>query len=160
MDAIQLQQLSHRLYKKGIPKLPVLISLWIHFRYNCDLQPATQIGRGSRLGHGGIGVVVNSHAKLGRNCILAQNVTIAGKDGGAPTLSDWCYVGVNSVVIGGVKLGKDVFVGALSLVNKDVPDGAVVAGIPAKVIRIRTKEEIESYHNWVLTHGGIKIDNE
>ena len=48
--------------------------------------------------------------------------------------------------------------GALSLVNKDVPDGAVVAGIPARVLRIKTPEEIIKWHQWVLNHGGINID--
>lgn len=61
----------------------------------------TEIGKGTTLGHGGIGVVINSKAKTGRNCILAQNVTLAGKDGGAPVLNDWCYVGANSVIVGG-----------------------------------------------------------
>lgn len=60
--------------------------------------------------------------------------------------------------MGGVTLGKNVFVGALSLVNKDVPDNAIVAGIPAKILRIRSQEEINDWHTWVLSHGGIYID--
>lgn len=47
--------------------------------------------------------------------------------------------------------------GALTLVNKDMPDGAVVAGIPAKVLRIQTTEEIEIWHKWVMKQGGIEI---
>lgn len=58
----------------------------------------------------------------------------------------------------GVTLGKNVFVGALSLVNKDVPDNAIVAGIPAKILRIRSQAEINDWHTWVLSHGGICID--
>ena len=98
------------------------------------------IGLGTTLGHGGIGVVVNNKAKIGSNCILAQNVTIAGKDGVALTLNNWCYVGANSVILGGVTIGNNRFIGALSLVNKDMPDNSIVAGLPAKVIRIRTEE--------------------
>ncbi len=152
-----LQRLSHRLYLKRIPILSGIIKRWIHFRYNSDLSPITEVGRGTRLGHGGIGVVVNSMAKIGRNCILGQNVSIAGKDGGTPTLGDWVYVGHGSIVLGKVNIGNNVFVGALSLVNKDVPDNAIVAGIPAKVIRIKTDKEIEKWHKWVLDNGGKPI---
>ena len=158
MNPIKLQQFAHKLYLKGIPKVPGLITKWIHFRYNSDIHYVTPIGGGTTLGHGGIGVVVNAKSVIGRNVILAQNVTIAGKNGGCPTIDDWCYVGANSVVLGGVHLGKNVFVGALTLVNKDMPDGAVVAGIPAKVLRIQTEEEIENWHKWVLKQGGIEIN--
>lgn len=48
-------------------------------------------------------------------------------------------------------------IGALSLVNKDVPEGAVVAGIPARIIRFRNKEEIDDFHEWIMQQGGINI---
>lgn len=157
MDAMSLQRLSHRLYKKGMPFIPAIINRWIHFRYNCDLSPVTEVGKGSRLGHGGIGCVVNSKAKIGRNCILGQNTSIAGKDGGTPTLGDWVYVGHGSIILGKVTIGNNVFVGALSMVNKDIPDNAIVAGIPAKILRIKTEEEVEKWHKWVLDNGGKPI---
>lgn len=157
MDAMSLQRLSHRLYLQKMPILPGIINRWIHFRYNSDLSPVTEVGKGTRLGHGGIGVVVNSRAKIGRNCILGQNTSIAGKDGGTPTLGDWVYVGHGSIVLGEVNIGNNVFIGALSLVNKDIPDNAIVAGIPAKVIRIKTDEEVENWHQWVLNNGGEPI---
>ena len=51
---------------------------------------------------------------------------------------------------GGVKIGNNAFIGALSLVNKDVPENAVVCGIPAKVLRIKSQEEIEDWYLWVM----------
>ena len=157
MDALKLQRLSYRLYKAHIPFFPGLIRRYIHFRFNCDLSPVTRIGEGSRLGHRGIGVVINSKSVICSNVIIAQNVTVAGRDGKAPLIEDWCYLGANSVVLGGVKLGKNSYVGALTFVNKDVPDGAVVIGIPARVLRIRTEEEIEEWHKWVIKQGGVPI---
>lgn len=103
MNAVKWQQLLYKLHNRRIPVIPGIIYRWIHFRYNCDLGTSTIIGRGTRLGHSGIGVVVNSASVIGRNCILAQNVTLASKDGGAPVLGDYVYVGANSVVLGGGK---------------------------------------------------------
>lgn len=47
-----------------------------------------------------------------------------------------------------MKIGKNSFIGALSLVNKDVPDNAIVAGIPARVMRIQTVEELKEHPCW------------
>ena len=148
MNAIKWQQLAHRFYCKNIPIIPGLISRWIHFCYSSDLSVRTVIGKGTTLGHGGIGVVINTEAIIGENCILAQNVTLAKHKGGAPTLMNNVYVGHGSIIMGGVKIGKNSFIGALSLVNKDVPDNAIVAGIPARVMRIQTVEELEEHPCW------------
>lgn len=158
MEAIKIQRLAHKMYLKRIPLLPSLLTRWIHFRYNSDVQSITEIGGGTKLGHGGIGVVIHGKAKIGRNCILAQNVSIAGKDGGTPKIKDWVYVGHASIVMGDVVIGNNVSIGALSLVNKDVPDNAIVAGIPAKIIRFRSPEEIKEWQEWVIKNGGIPIN--
>lgn len=95
---MRLQRIARWFRMRHIRIIPGVITKYIHFRYNCDIQPTTEIGRGTTLGHSGIGVVINSKAKIGRNCILAQNVTLAGKDGRVPVLNDWCYSGANSVI--------------------------------------------------------------
>lgn len=143
--AIKWQQLANKLYYKRIPILPGIIYRWIHFRYNCDISPVTKIGEGTTLGHGGIGVVINSEAEIGKYCILAQNVTLAKHKGKAPQLDDCVYVGHGSIIMGGVKIGRNAFIGALSLVNRDVPENAIVAGIPAKVIRIQDAKELKEH---------------
>lgn len=84
-------------------------------------------------------------------------MTIAAKDGKAPIISDWVYVGANSVVLGGVNIGNDVFIGALTLVNKDVPDNAVVVGIPGKILRFKDDTEKENWRKWVIKNGGVVI---
>ncbi len=59
----------------------------------------------------------------------------------------------------GVKVGYNAFIGALSLVNKDVPDNAIVIGIPARVLKIRTQEDVFNWHCWVMQNGGVKLDD-
>jgi galactoside O-acetyltransferase/maltose O-acetyltransferase len=63
-------------------------------------------------------------------------------------IGDNAYIGANSVVIGGINIGRNVFIGALSLVNKDIPDNAIAFGVPAKVIRYRTEEELAIFKQW------------
>ena len=69
-------------------------------------------------------------------------MTIASKDGEVPIIRKQNFLGANSVVIGGINIGCNVFIGALSIVNKNSPDNAIAFGIPAKVIRYRTEEEL------------------
>lgn len=145
MDAIKWQQFAHKLYNKRVKYVPGLISSYIHFRCNSDISPISKIGKYTTLGHRGIGVVIHPKANIGSHCIIAQNVTLAGKDGGAPQLGDYVYVGHGSIVMGGVKIGNNVFIGALTLVNKDIPDNAIVAGIPSKILRYKTEKEIEEW---------------
>ena len=52
-------------------------------------------------------------------------------------IGDDCWIGCRSILMPGVKLGKGVVVGAGAVVTKDVPDYAVVGGVPAKVLRYR-----------------------
>ena len=145
LGAIKWQQLAQKIYKKRIPIIPGLIRRWIHFRYSSDIPFETEIGLGTKLGHGGISVVINREARIGRYCILAQNVTLAKHKGGAPILDDCVYVGHGSIIMGGVRIGRNAFIGALSLVNKDVPDNAIVAGIPAKILRMQDENDLKEH---------------
>ena len=80
-------------------------------------------------------VTVNGDARVGRNCRIAGNVCIGGKEDGAPVIGDDCSLGYGSIVVGDVELGKNVVVGAGAVVVGSFPDGAVLAGVPAKDIR-------------------------
>lgn len=69
---------------------------------------------------------------------LSQQVTIGvvnrGKMKGYPTIGDNVYIGPGAKVIGNVHVGNNVAIGANCVVTKDVPDNAVVVGIPGQVI--------------------------
>jgi len=87
-----------------------------------------------------IGIVIHPDVKIGKNCTIYQNVTIgSGKPSKTmgmtvPTLGDNVTVYANTVIIGGVKIGNNVKIGAGSVVLKDVDDGQIVAGNPARVL--------------------------
>lgn len=88
------------------------------------------------------GLVVNSNAVIGANCVLRHGVTIGVKETNeslaSPILGDRVDVGAGAILIGGISVGDDAIIGAGSVVVKDVPRGAVVAGNPARIIRMPT----------------------
>ncbi|WP_036745681.1 serine O-acetyltransferase [Paenibacillus sp. UNC451MF] len=106
------------------------------YKYGISISPKTGIEKGLYIGHYG-GIVVNSGAKIGNNCVIMQGVTIGasnrGKKKGVPTIGDNVYMGTGCVIIGSVKIGNNVAIGANSVVTTDVPDNAVVAGMPAEI---------------------------
>jgi putative colanic acid biosynthesis acetyltransferase WcaB len=114
-----------------------LFVVWI---FGIELRYRTKIGPGLSLFHG-MALVVHEGAVIGAGCTLRQSTTIGAKqlaDGtqsACPILGDGVNVGANVVIIGPIKIGDRAVIGAGSVVVKDVPQGAVVAGIPARVIR-------------------------
>lgn len=81
------------------------------------------------------------HAKyIGKNFTFRQSTTIGNKRDGnndmLPYIGDNVTLGSNVVIIGDIKIGNNVIVGAGSVVVKDVPDNAIVAGNPATIIKM------------------------
>lgn len=130
-------RISHWLYYHHMKHLSKILDWTGRLLYSCFVPGQAQIGKNFRLAYWGLGVVVHIKTKMGDNCKVGQNVTIGGKGKGVPVLMDNVYVGGGSFVVGGITLGKNVIVGANSFVDKDVPDNAIVAGSPAKIIRYR-----------------------
>ena len=99
------------------------------------------IGRRAQFGPGfiilhSIGLVINTGVQGGSNITIENGVTIGAEKGHAPVLGDNVYIGAGARIIGNVRVGNDVRIGANAVVVKDVPDNATVVGIPARVVRI------------------------
>ncbi len=133
---IRLQRLSHRLYKKHVPLLPRLVFLLNRLFCGCCIPPEVELGEGVHLAHNGLGVIIHRRCVIGKGTVIQGNVVLGGNFGqGGPRIGDNCYIGAGAVVIGEITVGNDVIIGANAVVNKDVPEGVVVAGVPAKVIK-------------------------
>jgi serine O-acetyltransferase len=132
-----LQRVGHWFYRKRIPLVPFLVDALIRVLFRCVVFSQTEIGRGTVFGYGGIAVVVHKRAVIGRNCMIGPRVTIGGTSGhfDVPVIGDNCILHTGAVVIGPIRLGCNVVVGANAVVNKSVPDHCVVAGVPAKIIK-------------------------
>jgi serine O-acetyltransferase len=109
----------------------------LQVKFGFQIPHSCEIGHGLFLGHFG-NIVINQGVIIGKNCNIAQGVTLGntsrGEKKGCPRVGDRVWIGTNSVVVGKIKVGNDVLIAPLTLVNFDVPDNAVVAGNPAKII--------------------------
>lgn len=105
-------------------------------KYGFQIYPETQIGDGLYLGHWGA-LVINPKAKIGKNCNIAQGVTIGqqnrGKNEGYPAIGDEVWIGPNAVIVGGVNIGNNVLIAPNAYVNFDVPENSMVMGNPGKI---------------------------
>lgn len=113
-------------------------------KYGFQIYPETQIGEGFYLGHWGH-VVINPKAVIGRNCNVAQGVTIAqanrGKNKGAPKIGDEVWIGPNAVIVGHIMIGSNVLIAPNAYVNTDVPSNSVVIGNPCTITARATATE-------------------
>ena len=100
-----------------------------------------------------VGIVINENVKLGKSCIIRQNVTIGEgryneqRGRNYPILGDNVSIGANAVIIGGINIGNNAYIGAGAVVVKDVPENAVVVGVPAKIIKYRNPEIVSDSEN-------------
>lgn len=109
-------------------------------RYGISIPRTVKIGKGFYIGHFGT-IIVHGSAIIGDNVNISQGVTIGvtnrGSRQGVPVIGNQVYIGPGAKVIGGIRVGNNVAIGANAVVTKDIPDNAVVAGVPARIISMQ-----------------------
>ena len=140
-----LRNLEYHLNKGH--KLRTFIYTVMH-KWNCNrlhinTYPNT-IGPGVRFYHIGNFTEIYRGARIGSNCTLLSGTVIGNKqtkrDENVRTIiGNNCYFGLNSFVGGNITIGNNVTVGTNAVVTKDFPDNAIIAGVPAKIIKFSHK---------------------
>lgn len=93
----------------------------------CEIHLNTQIAGGLRLTHP-TGIVIHPDAKIGPNCMIFHQVTLAGP----VVLGGHVDIGAGAKVLGPLTVGNHARIGANAVVTKDVAEGQTVVGIPAR----------------------------
>lgn len=88
LNSYHFYRLANFLYLKKVPIIPKLIDYFIRLIFSCWLPHTTKIGKGLKLGYGGLGVVVHSNCVIGEDVHIDQGVTIGGNatEFGVPTI--------------------------------------------------------------------------
>ena len=136
--AVLFHRLSHWLWSRRAFVLGRFVSHVGRILTGIEIHPGARIGRRFFVDHG-MGVVIGETAEVGDDVTLYQGVTLGGTslDPGKrhPTLGNGVIVGAGAKVLGPITVGDKALVGSNAVVLNDVPAGASVVGIPAKVVR-------------------------
>ena len=137
-----------------------IISQFSRFLTGIEIHPKANIGKNLFIDHG-MGVVIGETSEIGDNVTIYHMATLGGISPSInsneqrnikrhPTLKDNVVVGSGAQVLGPVTVGKNAKIGANAVVTKDVPENAVMVGIPAKNVG-ETSSSDENFKPYGIT---------
>jgi serine O-acetyltransferase len=139
------------LIRRGYIKLAYWTRTLCGMLTGADIAPGAHVGLGLYLVHP-VGVCIGYGANLGDNITMASGVVIGVRNYGGQqnpvvdegaahqpvaTVGDNVFFGAHAVLVGDVKIGNNAVIGANSVVGSDVPDNAVMLGVPARIVATR-----------------------
>ena len=148
--ALGLHRVAHWLFEAQLFFLARLINSFSRFLTAIDIHPGAKIGRNFFIDHGF--VVIGETAEIGDDVTMYQGSTLGGTNpangvGGKrhPTIGDNVIVSLGAAVLGPIEVGRGARIGANAVVNKDVPEGATMVGIPARQTLVEVTRETQHF---------------
>ena len=151
VKAIFFHRIANFFSKARFALIARIISQSSRFLTGIEIHPAAKIGKNFFIDHG-MGVVIGETAEIEDNVTLYHSVTLGGISPSTnsgeqrgikrhPTLKNNVVVGSGAQVLGPILVGEFAKIGANAVVTRDVPEHAIMVGVPAK--NIKTKSEIK-----------------
>ena len=81
LGIIPIYRLSNKLYKKGYKRISKVLDSLNYYLHNSIIPASCEIGEGTMIAYGGIGIVIHGNSIIGKNCMIGQGITIGGKSG-------------------------------------------------------------------------------
>ena len=142
VKAVLFHQLAHFFSVAKFDLIARMISQSSRFLTGIEIHPKAKIGKNLFIDHG-MGVVIGETSEIGNNVTIYHGVTLGGISPSIdsdkqrdvkrhPTLKNNVVVGSGAQILGPVTVGENAKIGANAVVTKDVPDNAIMVGVPAK----------------------------
>ena len=150
VKAVFFHQVAHFFHLAGFHLIGRIISQTTRFFTGIEIHPGAKIGKNLFIDHG-MGVVIGETSDIGDNVTIYHMATLGGIAPSInsneqrnikrhPTLQENVVVGSGAQILGPVVVGKNSKIGANAVVTKDVPENAVMVGIPAKNVGMANEE--------------------
>jgi serine O-acetyltransferase len=148
LHAIWMHRVANKIWKLG-GRIPArMLSNWAKFLTGIEIHPGATIGRRFVIDHG-MGVVIGETSIIGDDVLIYHGVTLGGKENSAvdrhPIIGSHVVIGAGAKIIGRITIGDNCYIGANTVVTKNVPSGSTVVGETGRVL---SKKEAVTGH-WV-----------
>ena len=155
VKAVFFHRLANFFHLAGFDLIGRVISQTSRFLTGIEIHPGAKIGKNLFIDHG-LGVVVGETSEIGNNVTVYHAVTLGGISPSIdsdkqryekrhPTIGNDVVIGSGAQIIGPVKVGSGSRIAANAVVVNDVPEGATMVGVPAKVIKTGNKGKFRPY---------------
>jgi len=153
LHALWFHRLAHWLWQHRLRFFARSLSHFARFLTGIEIHPGAKIGRRFFIDHG-MGVVIGETSEIGNDVLMYQGVVLGGttleKKKRHPTIGNNVVIGSAAILLGPITVGDGARIGANSVVVGSVPPGAVVVGVPGRVVEDRLKSSVMN-----LDHGKL-----
>ena len=131
-------KVAHWCYIHHLRIIASFLGITMRIIFSCDIHPRARIGKRCSFPHDGLGCIIDPRSIIGDDCKILHGVTFGGrgKHRVVPKVGNGVIIGCHAQLLGPITIGNNSIIGAGSIVLHDVPENAIVAGNPAKIIGI------------------------